>query len=58
VIETLALFDLTGCIITVDAMGAQHEVARLLIEKHALYILVLKDNQAKLVGDPARQVHG
>jgi predicted transposase YbfD/YdcC len=51
VIETLALFDLTGCIITVDAMGAQREVARLLTEKHALYILALKDNQAKLAED-------
>ena len=56
-IETLALFDLTGCIITIDAMGAQREVARLLTEKHALYVLALKDNQAKLAGDPARQVH-
>jgi predicted transposase YbfD/YdcC len=51
VIETLALFDLTGCIITIDAMGAQREVARLLIEKHALYVLALKDNQAKLAED-------
>jgi predicted transposase YbfD/YdcC len=55
VIETLALFDLTGCIITVDAMEAQREVARLLTEKHALYILASKDNQAKLAGGPARE---
>jgi predicted transposase YbfD/YdcC len=51
VIETLALFDLTGCVITIDAMGAQCELARLLIEKHALYILALKDYQAKLAED-------
>jgi hypothetical protein len=58
VIETLDLFDLTGTTITIDAMGAQREVARLLIEKQAMYLLGLKDNQPKLAGDPARQVHG
>ena len=39
-------------------MGTQREVARLLTEKQAMYLLALKDNQPKLAGDPARQVHG
>ena len=51
VIETLDLFDLTGCTVTIDAMGCQREVARLLTEKQALYVLGLKDNQAKLAED-------
>lgn len=50
-IETLDLFDLSGCTVTVDAMGAQREVARLLTEKGASYLLALKDNQPKLAED-------
>lgn len=44
-IETLSLFDLAGCTVTVDAMGSQREVARCLIEKEAGYVLTLNDNQ-------------
>jgi predicted transposase YbfD/YdcC len=51
VIETLDLFDLTGTTITIDAMGAQREIARLLTQKQAMYLLALKDNQPKLAGD-------
>lgn len=51
VIETLDLFDLTGSTITIDAIGAQREVARLLTEKQATYLLALKDNQLKLAED-------
>jgi hypothetical protein len=47
-IETLDLFDVSGCTMTVDAMGTQREIARLVIEKDAQYALVLKDNHPKL----------
>ena len=50
-IETLDLFDLSGCTVTIDAMGAQREIARLLTEKQASYLLALKDNQPKLAQD-------
>jgi predicted transposase YbfD/YdcC len=47
-IETLDLFDVSGCTVTIDAMGTQQEIARLVIEKDAQYVLALKDNQPKL----------
>ncbi len=50
-IETLHLFDLSGCTVTVDAMGAPREVARLLTQKEAGYLLALKDNHPKLAED-------
>ncbi|MGL4609382.1 MAG: ISAs1 family transposase, partial [Trueperaceae bacterium] len=34
-IETLDLFDVSGCTVTIDAMGAQREIARLILEKQA-----------------------
>ena len=50
-IETLDLFDLSGCTVTIDAMGTQREVARSLCNKQAAYVLALKDNQPKLHED-------
>jgi predicted transposase YbfD/YdcC len=47
-IETLDLFDVSGCTITIDAMGTQQEIAKLVIKKDAQYVLALKDNQPKL----------
>lgn len=39
---------LKGCIITIDAMGCQKEIAKGIIEKEADYILALKGNQGLL----------
>lgn len=50
-IETLELFDLSGCVVTIDAIGTQREVARLLEEREARYIQALKGNQPKLAED-------
>lgn len=46
-----ALLDLivvSGCIVTVDAMGCQTAIAQKIIERDAEYILAVKDNQKKL----------
>jgi hypothetical protein len=40
----LELLDLTGSIITIDAMGTQTEIAQKIIEKKADYVLALKAN--------------
>ena len=40
----LNLLDITGCIITIDAMGTQTEIAGQIIEKGANYVLCLKAN--------------
>lgn len=40
--------DLTGCIITIDAMGCQTNIAETIIEAGADYILAVKNNQKEL----------
>ena len=47
-LERLAL---QGCIVTIDAMGCQTEIARLIIEQEADYVLALKGNQGTLHQD-------
>jgi predicted transposase YbfD/YdcC len=46
--ELLALLDVSGCIVTIDAMGCQKEIARLFIEESGGYVLALKENQGQL----------
>ena len=40
----LKLLDLTGCIVTVDALNCQKEVARQIVEQEGDYVFALKDN--------------
>ncbi len=44
----LELLDLTGCIVTIDAMGTQTEIAQKIIAKKADYVLALKANHPTL----------
>lgn len=44
----LKLLEITGCIITIDAMGTQTEIAEQIISKGADYILSLKANHPTL----------
>ena len=44
----LDLLEVKGCIITIDAMGCQTEIAAKIIEKKADYVLAVKDNQKYL----------
>ncbi|ARV58016.1 ISAs1 family transposase [Nostocales cyanobacterium HT-58-2] len=44
----LELLDITGAIITIDAMGTQTEIAKQIIDKKADYILALKANHPTL----------
>ena len=46
--ELLQLVDITGSIITIDAMGTQKEIAKTIIDGEADYVLALKGNQGKL----------
>lgn len=46
--ELLKLLDIEGCIITIDAMGTQKEIAEQIIENKADYILALKSNHGYL----------
>lgn len=44
----LEMLDISGCIITIDAMGAQKSIAKKIIAANADYILILKDNHPTL----------
>jgi predicted transposase YbfD/YdcC len=46
--KLLELLEIAGCIITIDAMGCQKEIAAQIINKKADYVLALKGNQGKL----------
>jgi predicted transposase YbfD/YdcC len=49
--ELLDLIDVTGDIVTIDAMGCQTDIASKIREKEADYVLALKDNQEQLHED-------
>ena len=49
--ELLKMLELKGCIITIDAMGTQTEIAKTIIERGADYVLAVKENQALLYED-------
>jgi len=44
--ELLQVLALQGCIVTIDAMGCQKEIAAQIIDKKADYVLALKGNHA------------
>ncbi len=46
--KLLRLLALTGCIVTIDAMGCQTDIAAQIIEQNADYVLALKDNHQRL----------
>jgi predicted transposase YbfD/YdcC len=47
----LKTLEISGCILTIDAIGTQTKIARLIIEAEADYILAVKENQGKLYQD-------
>jgi predicted transposase YbfD/YdcC len=51
--ELLKLLEISGCIVTIDAMGCQKEIAARVIEKEADYVLSLKGNHGTLHKDVA-----
>lgn len=46
--ELLQVLDISGCIITIDAMGCQKNIAEIIIKKEADYVFALKANQENL----------
>jgi len=46
--ELLKLLELSGCVVTIDAMGCQQEIVKLITEQDADYIITLKKNQSNL----------
>jgi len=44
----LELLHLKGCLVTIDAMGCQKDIAEKILESKADYMLAVKDDQPKL----------
>ena len=49
--QLLDVLEIAGCIVTIDAMGCQREIAKKIIDKDADYVLALKGNQGGLHND-------
>ena len=47
----LQLLDLNECIVTIDAMGCQKDIAQGILDRGADYVLALKENQGQLHQD-------
>ncbi|MBN1453481.1 MAG: ISAs1 family transposase [Anaerolineales bacterium] len=52
--QLLKALEISGCIITIDAMGCQTEIAKTVVEEDGDYVLALKDNQGNLFEDTQR----
>ena len=46
--ELLKVLSLRGCIVTIDAMGCQKEIVKLIAGQEADYVITLKKNQGSL----------
>ncbi|MGB3760463.1 MAG: ISAs1 family transposase [Rivularia sp. (in: cyanobacteria)] len=46
--ELIKVLDISGCIVTIDAIGCQKEIVNLISQKDANYIIALKKNQKNL----------
>jgi len=49
--QLLQALEVCGCIVTIDAMGCQTEIAELIVKQEADYVLSLKENQGNLYED-------
>ena len=47
----LEMLELNGCIVTIDAMGCQKEIAQGILNRGADYVLAVKQNQGRLYDD-------
>ena len=52
--ELLKLLEISGSLVSIDAMGCQKKIAEAILEKEADYLLAVKGNQKKLYGEVAR----
>lgn len=49
----LELLDINGCIVTIDALGCQTEIADQIVDQGGDYLLAVKENQGNLYDDMA-----
>lgn len=49
--ELLKILAISGCIVTIDAMGTQTHIAQTIVDAQADYVLSVKENQGRLYED-------
>jgi predicted transposase YbfD/YdcC len=49
--EVLAMLDIKGAFVSIDAMGCQKAIAKQIVEQGGYYVLTVKDNQPHLLAD-------
>lgn len=49
--KLIEMLNVKGCIVTIDAMGCQTDIARKIVEQEADYVLALKRNQGSLYSE-------
>ena len=49
--ELLRVLDISGCIVTIDAMGCQKKIGRQIVDQGGDYVLALKGNQGNMHED-------
>jgi predicted transposase YbfD/YdcC len=49
--KLLEMLHVKGCVITIDAMGCQHEIGKAIVQREGDYVLALKGNQAHINED-------
>ena len=47
--QLLKILEISGCLVTIDAMGCQTEIAQAILDAEADYVLAVKDNQRTLL---------
>ena len=52
--ELLKLLDVSGALVSIDAMGCQKEIAQLIVDQKGDYLLAVKENQPRLFEDIQR----
>ncbi len=52
--KLLQMLDVEGATVTIDAMGCQKEIAKVITDREADYVLALKENHPTLSGDVTR----
>jgi predicted transposase YbfD/YdcC len=49
--ELLEILDISGCVITIDAIGCQSKIVKKIVEREGHYCLSVKENQSNLYKD-------
>ena len=52
--KLIPMLDIAGATVTIDAMGCQKEIAKVITDREADYVLALKENHPTLSGDVTR----